>query len=350
MVNYRLPGTYIEEVSSRGLEIAGLPTGVAGFVRLGTAGQSGGRAYASAAEYEADNVLWQAARTFFDEGGKRLFVANARADDADGVGAALAELALADPALPGGPDVVAAPGLTGAHVAPALIAHAQAQRRFALIDPPPGLDVAGVQAFAAGLNSRHAALFWPWVLTADGPQPPSAHIAGIIARVDAARGIWKSPANEIIRGAIGFEHAVTTAEQAVLNPLGINCLRAFVGRGKRVWGARTLSIDPEFKYINVCRQIDWIARSLEAGLAWAVFEAATEQLQAQVRAAAEAFLSRHWRDGGLQGAKASDAYFVRCDGTTMTQHDIDAGQLVVLIGIAPVRPAEFIIIRIFLKS
>lgn len=337
MPEFLHPGVFVEETSFRARSIAGVPTGVAGFVRVSTEAAPAG-VFTAAAEFERDNVQWDAVRDFFTEGGKRLFVAHAASDSAGDIAAALPALA--------GADVVAAPGLGGPGVAAALIAHAEANRRFALIDPPGGLDAAGVQALRAGYDSSRAALYWPWLVTATGPQPPSPAIAGTIARVDEQRGVWKAPANEVLKTATGFEHAVTKAEQDILNPLGINGLRSFPGRGNRVWGARTLSSDPELKYVNLRRQLDWLETSLDAGLAWTVFEPNREPLWVKVRQVVADFLLAHWQAGALQGAKPDQACFVRCDRTTMTQDDVDNGRLIVEIGVAPVRPAEFIIIRV----
>ncbi len=342
MAEFLHPGVFVEETSFRAKPIDGVPTGTAGFVRADTAGPAVSGPFADTAAFEQQHFQWDAARAFFEEGGKRLFVAHAATDDAAGLSAALASLTDAD--------IVAAPGLTAPHVAPALIAHAETHRRFAVIDPPPGLDVAGVRAFRAGLDTSHAALYWPWVVTPAGVQPPSPHIAGIVARTDVERGVWKPPSNEVVRGASGFERDITTAEQEVLNPLGINCLRSFEGRGHRVWGARTLSSHPEHKYINLRRQLDWLICSLTAGLAWTVFEPNVGPLWSTVRNAVAVFLYTHWRAGGLVGAKSEQAFYVLCDRTTMTQDDIDNGRLIVMIGIAPLRPAEFVIFRIELRT
>ena len=338
MAEFLHPGVFVEETSFRGKSIEGVPTSTAGFVRADKSGSALSGPFTSATEFERDNIPWDAVRAFFEEGGKRLFVAHAATADGPSVAAALDGLAEAN--------IVAAPGLTGPEIAPALIAHAEKHRSFALIDPPTALDLAGVRAFRTGLASDRAALHWPWIRTAAGTEAPSPRIAGVIARVDVQRGVWKAPANEVVRGAIGFESAVTTPQQDVCNPLGINCLRSFAGRGNLVWGARTLSSDPAWKYVNVRRQVDWIERSIEAGLAWTVFEPNGEPLWAHVRQAVGNFLQVHWRAGALQGEKPEQAYYVHCDRTTMTQNDLDNGRLVVMIGVAPTRPAEFINLRI----
>jgi phage tail sheath protein FI len=176
--------------------------------------------------------------------------------------------------------------------------------------------------------------------------PPSGFVAGIYGRTDAERGVFKAPANEPVLGLAGFESNITTARQDVLNPEGINALRFFPDRGFRVWGARTLSSDPEWKYVNVRRLFIFIEHSLQRGTQWAVFEPNNPMLWANIRQTIEDFLLVQWRDGALIGATPAQAYFVRCDRTTMTQNDLDNGRLIALVGIAPTTPAEFVIFRI----
>jgi phage tail sheath protein FI len=153
-----------------------------------------------------------------------------------------------------------------------------------------------------------------------------------------------------VRLALGFEFLLNTAQQEALNPLGINCLRYFEGRGFRVWGARTASSDPEWKYLNVRRYFAFLERSIEKGTQWAVFEPNGPVLWANVRRTIEDFLFNEWKQNHLFGAKPDEAYFVRCDRSTMTQNDIDNGRLVCQIGVAPLRPAEFVIFRIGQKT
>ena len=236
----------------------------------------------------------------------------------------------------------------------ALVAHAEAQRyRLALIDPPPRADVTALRAFRTGLNSSRAALYAPWVevpaLAANEPTlrlPPSALMAGICARTDVQRGVHKAPANEGLQSVLALESNFDTGQQELLNAEGINLLRRFEGRGLRVWGARTLSHDPEWRYVPVRRLFNYLERSIDLGTQWAVFEPNGEPLWAQVRQAVEDFLFNQWRNGALLGSKPEEAYFVRCDRTTMTQGDLDAGRLIVLVGVAVVKPAEFVIFRV----
>jgi phage tail sheath protein FI len=180
--------------------------------------------------------------------------------------------------------------------------------------------------------------------------PPSGFVAGIYARNDIQQGVHKSPANEVIRQALGFETLVNRAQQEVLNPKGINCLRFFEGRGYRVWGARTLTSDPEWKYLNVRRYFAFLERSIELGTQWAVFENNGPTLWRNVRTTISDFLFNEWSSDHLLGTRPDEAFFVRCDRTTMTQNDLDNGRLVCLIGVAPLRPAEFVIFRIGQKT
>jgi len=175
-------------------------------------------------------------------------------------------------------------------------------------------------------------------------------LAGIYARSDIERGIHKAPANEVIRGIIGFEQIINKGEQDILNPKPnhINVLRDFrkSGRGYRVWGARCITSGPDWKYINVRRLFIFVEESIEEGTQCVVFEHNDEPTWARVRRSVSNFLTNVWRDGALQGSKPDDAFFVKCGRTTMTQTDIDNGKLIMEIGIAPVKPAEFVIFRI----
>ena len=178
--------------------------------------------------------------------------------------------------------------------------------------------------------------------------PPVGHVAGIFVQTDTTRGVHKAPANVVVQGAIALEFAVTTEDQDLLNPRGVNVIRDFrsSNRGIRLWGARTMSSDPEWKYISVRRLAIYLEESIDKGTQWAVFEPNVPPLWDSIRESIENFLTMVWRDGALQGAKPEQAFFVRCDRATMTQADIDNGRLICEIGIAPVKPAEFVIIRI----
>jgi len=230
--------------------------------------------------------------------------------------------------------------------------------RFAILQAPnPAPALANHRP---SIVSKYTAYYHPWLrITNPVTQlpmeiPPGGHVAGIYARSDTERGVHKAPANEIIRGlyldpldpTAGLKVQVTKAQQDILNPRGVNVLRYFPGRGNLVWGARTTTPDPDWKYVNVRRLFIFVEESIEEATQWVVFEPNDEPLWARVRRSVSDFLTRLWMDGMLQGRTREEAYFVRCDRTTMTQADIDNGRLIMLIGIAPVKPAEFVIFRI----
>jgi len=260
--------------------------------------------------------------------------------------------------------ITMAPSIWSPLVENALIQQAELLKyRFAIIDPPPvrpaDLDVIdSIRSFRSNYDTSYAALYFPRIEVRDPFTDttvglgPSGHMAGIYARVDIERGVHKAPANEVIQGIDvsngfhGLEIEVTKREQDLLNPVGIDALRWFPNRGTRVWGARTLSSDGSWKYVNVRRLFIFVERSIDEGTQWVVFEPNDEKTWARVRQSITNFLTTVWRSGALFGAKADEAFFVRCDRTTMTQDDIDNGRLICVIGIAPVKPAEFVIFRI----
>ena len=238
----------------------------------------------------------------------------------------------------------------------AMLAHCELMGdRVAILDPPPGLNAQQVREWRvdkARYDSKYASLYWPWIKVFDPLKgqgvfvPPSGHMAGIWARNDDTRGVWKAPANEVVRGAIDLELLLTKSEHDQLNPQGINCVRAFPGRGIRVWGARTLSSDPAWRYLNVRRLFNYLEESILEGTQWVVFEPNDMALWERVKRTINSFLVRTWRDGALFGATPQEAFYVKCDSETNPSEVIDAGQLVVEIGVAPVKPAEFVIFRI----
>jgi len=263
--------------------------------------------------------------------------------------------------------MVAVPDLMSAYLAKAIdlngvksvqsavLAHCERMRyRFAILDAPPGMspqEVADWRMNQAGYDSKYGALYYPWIAmpSTSGQTmlvPPSGHVAGIYARVDGERGVHKAPANEVVLGAIGLEVHVTKGEQDLLNPMGVNCIRAFPGRGIRVWGARTLSSDPAWRYINVRRLFNYVEASIERGTQWVVFEPNDADLWARVRRDISAFLRMVWRSGALFGATPEEAFYVKCDEELNPLEVRDAGQLIIEIGMAPVKPAEFVIVRI----
>ncbi|MBE2267735.1 MAG: phage tail sheath family protein [Anaerolinea sp.] len=227
---------------------------------------------------------------------------------------------------------------------------------FAILDAPPALMPQEVKEWRMQVNydTTRAALYYPWIEVADmtGAKgrtrmvPPSGHMAGIYARVDDTRGVHKAPANEIVRTSLGLEVQVTKGEHDLLNPIGVNVIRSFPGRGIRVWGARTLSSDASWRYINVRRLFSMIEESIERGTQWVVFEPNDQFLWGRVRRDVRAFLTTIWRTGALFGTTAEEAFYVKCDEETNPPELRDLGQLVTEIGIAPVKPAEFVIFRV----
>jgi uncharacterized protein len=238
-----------------------------------------------------------------------------------------------------------------------LIAHCEAMGdRMAIVDPPPNLSPQQISDWRndkAGYDSKFATLYWPWVKVFDPTSgkgvfvPPSGHMAGVWARSDGSRGVHKAPANEVVRGALTLETQITKPEHDLLNPDGINCIRAFSGRGIRVWGARTLSsTDKSWQYINVRRLFNYIEESILEGTDWVVFEPNDQDLWARIRRTITAFLLNVWRDGALFGATPEEAFYVKCDAETNPPEAVDAGIVACEIGIAPVKPAEFVVFRI----
>jgi uncharacterized protein len=260
--------------------------------------------------------------------------------------------------------IVAAPGSTfgyesatyrsnAATIVNSLIIHATKMRyRIAVLDSGDRQAISDVRAMRARLNSKYAALYYPWVRILDPITrreinlPPSGFVTGIYARNDITRAVYKAPANEVVNLAIGFENLLNKAQQDVLNPEGINCFRFFAGRGYLLWGARMATDDPEWKYVNLRRYFAYLEHSIDRGTQWAVFEPNGPSLWDNVRRTIESFLLNEWQNGALLGEKPDKAFFVKCDRSTMTQNDLDNGRLVCLIGVAPLRPAEYVIFRI----
>lgn len=260
--------------------------------------------------------------------------------------------------------IVAIPGATGARIQNAVINHCEQRRyRFAVLDgnPPPNDSMTEIQQQRQRYDTKYAALYHPWLLIPDPypdvqgpppdyPIPPSGHMAGIYARTDIERGVHKAPANEVVRGVIGLQRVLNKEQHDILNPypVNINVIRDFrpVNRGIRIYGGRCITSDSDWKYVNVRRLLIFIEASIDRGLQWVVFEPNAEPLWARVRRAIANFLTLVWRNGALEGTKVEEAFFVKCDRTTMTQTDIDQGRLICLVGVAPVKPAEYVIVRI----
>jgi phage tail sheath protein FI len=261
--------------------------------------------------------------------------------------AALERDAYRDVALVYGPNV-------SVDIATAIVAHCEKMRfRFAVIDSDKGQGNAGVLNPRNNIDSSYAGFFYPWIITYDSRTgarkliPPGGHVLGVFARSDTERGVFKAPANEIVRGALALEYEVTGEIQDGLNPKGVNAIRSFPGRGIRVWGARTLTSNALWKYVSVRRLFIFLERSIYEGTQWVVFEPNDEKLWARVIDTIHLFLRGQWRLSALFGRTEQEAFFITCDRTTMSQDDILNGRLICEIGIAPVRPAEFVVFRIF---
>ena len=258
----------------------------------------------------------------------------------------------------GNVSIMAIPGVTMPEVQAGLVGFCEGKKScFAILDVPMELKKTNdVANFRDMYDSTYAAMYHPWLEMYDAGSkrsayfPPSGAMAGIYARTDVERGVHKAPANEVVRGCTGLSCAYNEGEQDVLNPIGVNLIRSFTGRGIRVWGARTISSNGLWKYLNVRRLFIYVEESIKANTSWVVFEPNSTELWDRVTRTIETFLSTCWRDGALAGSTPSEAFFVECGPTTMTQDDIDNGRLICQIGIAPVKPAEFVIFRITQKT
>ena len=254
--------------------------------------------------------------------------------------------------------LMAIPGVTDPNVQLTLVAHCEnTGSRFAVLDiPKDAKKVEDVIAHRNIFDTNYAALYHPWVTVFDPLDkknisiPPSGSVLGIYARSDNSRGVHKAPANEVVRGCVGLECQFNKGEQDILNPKGVNLIRAFAGQGIRVWGARTATSNSSWKYINVRRLFIFIEETIKANTNWAVFEPNDEVLWVRVQRTISVFLTNLWRSGSLAGTSPEEAFFVHIGRDTMSQDDIDNGRLICVIGVAPVKPAEFVIFRISQKT
>jgi hypothetical protein len=315
----------------------------------GATGGAGAQTTAPARSSGHDKLA-HAVYGFFNNGGSRCVVV--RMADESGLGAALSALAPIDEI-----SIVAAPGLVSAGARASIIAHCRLTDRFAILDGP---DAADLTALTKPPRSDSAAWYLPWIKVFDPatklqqPQsngsfsvPPSGHLAGIYARVDAERGVHKAPANEAILGALDVTQAISKADQKGLNPDGVNCIRV-LNNNVLVWGARTVGGDAntDLKYVNVRRTLLFLRKSIEQGTQWVVFEPNSPALWQRITRNVTAFLTTVWRSGALFGTTAAEAFYVKCDAETNPPELRDLGQVVTEIGVAIVRPAEFVIFRI----
>jgi phage tail sheath protein FI len=391
---YTSPGIYVEEVSGGSRPIESVGTSTAGFV--GTAPARDARrgeavAINSWSEFlrvfvgdsEEGTPLSRAIYGFFDNGGGRCYVVNiAPGEPLAGKGRQRSGLRLLEAIDEIA--VVAAPGYTDALSYEDLLAHCELMGdRMAILDGPEQVsDVerltrAGTAGGAGkpkkpegdspapaalpspednGLRPRqsdYGTFYVPWLVVRDALSgevvgtPPSGHVAGVWARSDTLRGVHKAPANEPVRGAVDLTYRVTKVEQDILNPAGVNCIRHFPAEGIRIWGARTLAASgSEWRYLNVRRLFNMLKESIGDGTRWIVFEPNDNLLWRSIRRDVSAFLTRVWRDGALQGRTPQEAFFVKCDEETNPPEVRDAGEVVTLIGVAPVKPAEFVVFKI----
>jgi phage tail sheath protein FI len=388
MPTYAAPGIYIEEVSTGTKPIAMATTSTAAFLGVTPATDAHLNEPLAVSNWSQfvrefvredspSNHLARAVFGFFNNGGARCYVLNVgegnpiAGDERKRAG--ITALEAVDEAK-----IIAAPGRHDILSYEALISHCEKMGdRFAILDSPPEVDnldllkkvaTAGESPAegddkkkksspSSGMRPREsnfAAFYFPWILARDPlaagkivKTPPCGHLAGVYARTDAARGVHKAPANEPVRGALDLAYKVTRADQGELNKAGVNCIRFFADAGIRVWGARTLAAEAsEWRYINVRRLFNMIEESIGSGTRWVVFEPNDERTWKSITRDIKAFLTLVWRDGALKGNTPEQAFFVKCDEETNPQEVIDAGRLITEIGIAPVKPAEFIIFRI----
>jgi len=247
--------------------------------------------------------------------------------------------------------LVCAPGVTSPAVQDALLTHCEVRKdRFAVLDSPETVQ-GGVDRLPRPRDSKYGGFYFPWIQVYDPERgnvyvPPSGHVLGVYARTDNDRGVHKAPANEIVRGALGLRYQISRGEQDILNPRGINCIRLMQGGGIRIWGARTLSSDPSWRYVNVRRLFIMVETSIERATQWVVFEPNDHRLWKRVTRTISSFLTLIWRQGALMGETPEKAFYVKCDEETNPPEVVDVGQLIVEIGLAPVKPAEFVIFRI----
>ncbi len=252
--------------------------------------------------------------------------------------------------------LVAAPGVTDPAAQDAILTHCEKNRfRFAVLDSPEILEK-GIDTMPMPRDSIMGAYYFPWISMYDTAAdqnvyaPPSGGMCGIYSRVDATRGVHKAPANEIFRTALGLKYNLTDAEQELLNPKGINCIREFPGRGIRAWGARTISSNPEWRYINVRRLFCMVEQAIQNGTNWVVFEPNTRDLWKKITRNLTSFLLNTWKSGALFGDSPEEAFYVRCDDELNPPESIDGGYVVVEIGLAPAKPAEFVVFRVSQKT
>jgi phage tail sheath protein FI len=390
--SYLSPGVYVEEVDRGSKPIEAVGTNTVGFLGESSKGPlnetvlitNWSQFVKTFGDFkDCSEHLAHAVYGFFNNGGSRCFVVNVGAPEGVAAAPKATNTDKKDDKAPaqvvvggggrdglfigrdGGPGartglkcldevdeiaIILAPGQVSPAVQDALLSHCETRKdRFAILDSPETIQ-GGVDKLPKPRDSKYGAYYFPWIQVYDPDKgnifvPPSGHIAGVYSRTDSERGVHKAPANEIIRGALGMKYNVSKGEQDLLNPKGINAIR-FMNGAIRIWGARTLSTDPSWRYINVRRLFIMIESSIERATQWVVFEPNDHRLWKRVQRTIASFLTLLWRNGALMGTSPEQAFYVKCDDETNPPEVIDAGQVVVEIGVAPVKPAEFVIFRI----
>jgi len=388
--SYLSPGVYVEEVDRGSKPIEAVGTNTVGFLGESSKGPlnesvlitNWSQFVKTFGDFkDCSEHLAHAVYGFFNNGGSRCFVVNVGAPEGVAVAPKAANADKKDEKAvvvvggggrdglfigrDGGPGartglkcldevdeiaIILAPGQVSPAVQDALLSHCETRKdRFAILDSPETIT-GGVDKLPKPRDSKYGAYYFPWIQVYDPDKgnifvPPSGHITGVYSRTDSERGVHKAPANEIVRGALGLKYNVSKGEQDLLNPKGINAIR-FMNGGIRIWGARTLSSDPSWRYINVRRLFIMVESSIERATQWVVFEPNDHRLWKRVQRTISSFLTLLWRNGALMGTAPEQAFYVKCDEETNPPEVIDAGQLVVEIGLAPVKPAEFVIFRI----
>jgi uncharacterized protein len=346
----RSPGVYIEEFHFPSAPILGLPTSNVGFVAVTGRGPLLGplTSFADFEQLATPNLgvnLPLAVRGFFDNGGQTLYISQIAASDPLEAGlAALDAQPIRTLCCPDEPTIPNAAAAMAAHC------EKRKDRICILQSSQPILPVGTLQP---PVNSTYAAYYYPWISVpslgggALVTMPPGGHIAGIYAQIDTTRGVWIAPDNTVLLGVAAISQNVSSSESDQLNARGINLLRTFPVEGTRVWGARTSTTEnTDWKYVSVRRLLISLEQSIDQGLQWAVSEPNGPALWAAVSSSFQSFLAKFWGFGAFKGATRQEAYFVRCDRSTMTEDDLDNGRLICLVGVAPLRPAEFVIFRI----
>src|SRR5467141_198896 len=376
---YKSPGVHIESAGGRYVPLERVETGVTAFLGVTERGpRNQPTRVGSFEQYESvfgatDSFMTHALRGFFDNGGRTAYLLNVAAeggldptpDDFIGLQGTEARGLQALEAIDD-IDLVVAPDLMfhyrrsvgfqePAHVRAvqrAMVEHCEKLHdRFCLLDPLPGHDLEEVLRWRAGFDSSHASFYFPWIKVRKGeevlaPIPPSGHIAGMIARNDRQEGVHRAPANQPLQGLVDVAQRVRKRQRDHAFDRRVNTLVPFPGRGIRIWGARTLSSDPAFVQINVRRLMILVRKSVEKYAQWVVFEPNEPTLWKRIIRSVDVFLGDLWKQGALVGAAQDEAYYVKCDEETNPPEARDAGELLCEIGISPVKPAEFIVVRI----